>query len=83
LEGEALDTLHYSPINVNGGVLTPPFPVYQYQLLCLAAVDGQVVVLVTHCQVSDLLSNLMMVLESWAMQSRVNREYRRRLSTHC
>jgi hypothetical protein len=26
---------------------------------------------------------LMMVLESWAMQSRVNREYRRRLSTHC
>ena len=54
-EPEALEPLHYSPVNVNGGVLGPPFPVVQDRLLCLAYVDGEVVVLAPHCQASDLL----------------------------
>ena len=41
--------------DVNGGVLAPPFPVVHHQLLSLADVDGEVVVLTPHCQVSDLL----------------------------
>ena len=40
---------------MNGGVLGPPFPAVPDQLLCLADVDGEVVVLASHCQVSDLL----------------------------
>ena len=50
-----LAPLHYSPIDVNGGLFTPPFPVVQDNLLCLAHIEGEVVVLVSHCQVSDLL----------------------------
>ena len=41
-ELEALNTLHYSP--VDGGVLSPPFPVVHNQLLCLADAEGKVVV---------------------------------------
>ena len=31
-----------SPVNVDGGVLGPPFPVVHDQLLCLAEVKGEV-----------------------------------------
>ena len=54
-ELETLDPLLYSPIDVNGGVFGPPFPVVHDQLLCLAHVEGEVVVLAPHGQVSDLL----------------------------
>ena len=78
-ELEALNLLHDSPTNENGGVLGPPFPVVHNHLLCLGHVEGEVVVLAPHGQVSDLLplgclgfvgdqivllANLMMVLES-------------------
>ena len=77
-ELEALNLLHYSPVDENGGVLGPPFPVVHNHLLCLDHVEGEVVLLGPHGQVSDLLSigclvvdqavmsseNLMMVLES-------------------
>ena len=36
-------------------VLGPPFPVVHNHLLCLDHVEGEVVVLTPHCQVSDLL----------------------------
>ena len=51
----ALDSLHYSPVKVKGDLFSPPFPVVHDQLLCLAHIEGEVVVLATHCQVSDLL----------------------------
>ena len=54
-ELETLDPLHYSPVDVNGGRLGPPFPVVHDQLLCLAHIEGEVFVLASHCQVSDLL----------------------------
>ena len=54
-ELEALDLLHYSPVNVDGGMLGPPFPIVYDQLLCLADFEREVVVLAPHCQVSDLL----------------------------
>ena len=38
-----------------GGVLSPPFSVVHNNLLCLDHVEGEVVILVPHCQVSDLL----------------------------
>ena len=100
---ETLDLLHFSPVNVNGGMSGPPFSIAYDQLLCLAHIERDVVVLAPHCQFSDLLpigwlivvlsvirpttvvssANLMMVLESClAMQSWVNREYKRGLSTH-
>ena len=37
-------------------MLDPSFPVVHDQLLCLADIVGEVVVLSPHCQVSDLLS---------------------------
>jgi hypothetical protein len=40
---------------VNGGVLWSPFPVVHNQLLCLADVKGEDVVLASNCQVSNLL----------------------------
>ncbi|CDR01098.1 unnamed protein product, partial [Oncorhynchus mykiss] len=43
------------PLNVNGGLVGPPFPIVHNQLLCLAHVEGEVVFLAPHCQVSDLL----------------------------
>ena len=49
-ELEALDPLHFSPVDVDEVdvdevVLSPPFPVIHDQLLCLADVEGEVVVL--------------------------------------
>ena len=54
-ELETLKLLHYSPIDVIGGLFGPPFPVGHDQLLCLAHIEGEDVVLAPHCQVSDLL----------------------------
>ena len=50
---ETLDLLHYSPVDVNGGLFGPPFLVVHDQLNCLAHIEGEVVVLAPHCQVSD------------------------------
>ena len=77
---ETLDPLHYSLVNVIGGLFGLPFPVVHNPLLCLAHIEGEVVVLAPHCQFSDLLlirrlivvrpttvvlsANLMKVLES-------------------
>ena len=55
-ELEALNLLHYSPIDENGGVLGPPFPVVHNHLLCLDHIEGNVVVPAPHDQVSDLFS---------------------------
>ena len=44
-ELEALYLLHYSPIDVDGSVLAPPFCVVHNQLLYLADFEGEVVVL--------------------------------------
>ena len=52
---ETLDPLHYSPVNINGGLFGPPFPVVHNQLHCLAHIEREVVVLAPHCQSSDLL----------------------------
>ena len=54
-ELEALNLLHYSSVDENGGVLCSPFPVVHNHLLCLDRVEGEVVVLASHSQVSDLL----------------------------
>ena len=54
-ELEALNLLHYSPVNENGGVLGPPFPLVHNHLLCLDHDEGEVVILAPHCHVSDLL----------------------------
>ena len=54
-ELDALDLLNYSPINVIGGLLGPHFPAVHDQLLCLAHIEGKVVVLAPHSQVFDLL----------------------------
>ena len=54
-ELETLDPLYFSPVDVNGGLLGPPFPIVHDQLLCLAHIEREVVVLAPHCQVSDLL----------------------------
>ena len=43
-----------APVDENGGVLSPPFPVVHNHLLCLDHVEGEVV-LSPHGQVSDLL----------------------------
>ena len=53
-ELEALNLLHCSPVDENGGVLGPPFPLVHNRLLCLDHVEGEFVVLAPHCQVSDL-----------------------------
>ena len=52
-ELETLDPLHYSPVDVNGGVFGPPFPVVHDQVLCLAHILGEVVVLASHCSVVE------------------------------
>ena len=54
-ELEALDPLHNSPVDVDGGVLSPLSVIVYNQLLGMTDVEGQVVVLVPHCYVSDLL----------------------------
>jgi hypothetical protein len=52
-ELEALNLLHYSPVDVNGGVLSPLFPVVHNHLLCLDYIEGEVVFLASYSQVSD------------------------------
>ena len=54
-ELESLNLLRCSPIDENGVVLGPLFPVVHNHLLCLDHVEGEVVVLAPHSQVSDLL----------------------------
>ena len=54
-ELEALNLLHCSPVDENGGVFSPPFPVFHHHLLCLYHIEGELVVLAPHGQVSDLL----------------------------
>ena len=54
-ELKTLDPLHYIPVDVNGVMFVPPLSVVHDLLLCLAHVEGEVVVLAPHCQVSDLL----------------------------
>jgi hypothetical protein len=44
-ELEALNLLHYSPYDENGGGLGPPFSVVHNYLLCLDHVEGEVVIL--------------------------------------
>jgi hypothetical protein len=61
-ELEALNLLHYSPVDENGGVLSPPFPVVQNHLLCLDQIEGEVVALAPPGQVSDLFSMLVVRL---------------------
>ena len=39
-EFEALNLLHYSPVDENGGVLGSPFTVVHNHLLCLDYVEG-------------------------------------------
>jgi hypothetical protein len=39
-ELEALNLLHYSPVDENGTVLGPPFPVVHNNLLSLGYVEG-------------------------------------------
>jgi hypothetical protein len=53
-ELEARDPLHCGPIDVDRGVRLPPFSVVQDQLFDLTDVEGEVVLLAPHCQVSDL-----------------------------
>ena len=65
-ELEDLDPLHYSPINVDGGALGPPFPGIHKQLLCL--VEGEVVVLAPHSQVTDLPPNRLSHRHRWSGQ---------------
>ena len=50
-----LNLLYYSPFDENGGVLGAPFPAVHNQLPRLDHIQGEVVVLAPHHQVSDLL----------------------------
>ena len=70
-----LDSLHYIPVDVNGGMLGPLFPVVHDQLLCLADVEGVswqcdllpidcLIVVVIRPTTVVLSVNLMMVLGS-------------------
>ena len=71
-ELEALYSIHYINIDVNGAVLGPSFPVVHDQLLCLTDVEGEVVVLALHCQVSDLLpKGCLIVISDQAYHRRV------------
>ena len=60
-ELEALNLFNYSPVSENGGVLGPPFHEVHDHLLCLDHVEGGVVILAPHGQVSDLLGCLIVV----------------------
>ena len=51
---KTLNPLHYNPVDENGGLFSQPVPLVHDQLLCLAYVEGEVVVLAPHGQVSDL-----------------------------
>ena len=52
---EALNLLHYSPVDENGGVLGPPFPVVHNHLLCPDHIEEEVVILALHGKVFDFL----------------------------
>ena len=54
-ELKALNLLSYIPVDENGGVVGPAFPVVHNHLLCLDHVEGEVVILAPHGQVSALL----------------------------
>ena len=54
-ELEALNLLYYSPVDENGGVLGALFPLVHNHLLCLGHVEGEFVILESHCKVSGLL----------------------------
>ena len=47
-ELHALDPLLYNPVDVGVGVLSPLSPIVHDHLLCLADVEGEVVVLAPH-----------------------------------
>ena len=49
-ELEALNLLHYSPVDENGCVLGP-LPLVHNHLICLDHVEGEVFVLAPHCLV--------------------------------
>ena len=53
-ELEALNLLHYSPVDENV-VFGPPFPVVHNHLLSLDHFEGKIVVLASHSQVSGLI----------------------------
>ena len=54
-ELETLDPSTTAPSMLMWGLFGPPFPVVHCQILCLAHIQGEVVVLALHCQFSDLL----------------------------
>ena len=58
------------PVNINGGLFGLPFPVVHDRLLCLAHVEGEVVVLAPHCQVSDLLIGCLLIVGDQAYHYR-------------
>ena len=53
-ELEALNLLHYSLVDKNGSMLSPHFPVVHSHFLSLDHVEGEMVILAPHGQVSDL-----------------------------
>ena len=67
-ELETLDPLLYSPVDVIGGLFSSPIPVVHNQLFCLAHVEGEVVVLASHCQFSDLPIGCLIVVSDQAYQ---------------
>ena len=54
-ELEALNLLHCSPVDENGGMRGALFPVVHNHLLCLDHIEGEFVVLAQHGKLSDLL----------------------------
>ena len=48
-ELESLYLLHYSPVDVEEGVLGPLFTIVYDQIIGLDDIDGEVVVLAPHC----------------------------------
>ena len=70
-EIEALNPLHYNPVDGNRDVVGPPFPVVYDQLLCLTDVEGEVVVLAPHCQVTDILPICRLVVGNHAYSNTV------------
>ena len=67
-ELEALNLLHCSPVNENGDVLGPPFPLSN-NFLFLDHVEREVVVLAPHGQVSDLPIGGLIVVDDQAYHS--------------
>ena len=61
-ELQALNLLHYSPVDENQDVLGPPFLAVRNHLLCLDNVEGEIAILAPHCLVSDLLPIVCLVV---------------------